>query len=137
MKGTSATSKKAPEPEVLQLAVELFDHARHGRSAELEQYVDAGIPVSLRDHSGNSLLMLAAYYGQVDTVRALAALGADIDKANDQGQTPLAGAVFKRHLEVVDALVELGADPFDGTPSAFNTAVAFGLNDLAERFTRS
>lgn len=123
-----------PSAEAIQLARDLFDHARCGRTAALTEYVDAGIPVDLRDQDGNSLLMLAAYYGHTETVRALAARGADIDRRNDRDQSPLGGAVFKKHLEVADILVELGADPYAGAPSAYQTAVAFGLDELLARF---
>jgi ankyrin repeat protein len=125
-----------PTAEVLQLAQELFDHARAGRTAELAAYVEAGIPVNLRDEAGNSLVMLAAYYGHAETVKALAAWGADVDRLNDQGQSPLAGAVFKKWFEVVDVLLSAGASPRVGTPSAINTAVAFGLDDLVTRLAQ-
>ena len=76
--------------------------------------------------------MLAAYHGHADTVRALLARGADPDRANDRGQTPLAGAVFKGEIEVVRALVSGGADPAAGGPSALDTAGMFGRDDLLE-----
>jgi ankyrin repeat protein len=130
------TSDQVSTAAVLQLAQELFDHARAGRTAALVEYVEAGIPVNLRDEAGNTLLMLAAYYGHAETVAALARLGADVDRLNDQGQSPLAGAVFKRWAAVVDVLVDAGASARAGTPSALNTALAFGLEDLAARLGR-
>ena len=59
--------------------------------------------------------MLAAYHGHPETVRALLEHGADPNKANDVGQTPLAGAVFKGENEVLAALVDGGADPNAGS----------------------
>ena len=58
-------------------------------------YVDAGVPADLTNDRGDSLVMLAAYHGHADAVRALLARGAEADRVNDRGQTPLAGAVFK------------------------------------------
>ena len=58
--------------------------------------------------------------------------GADPDRANDRGQTPLAGAVFKGEDEVVRALAAGGADPHAGTPSAVATARMFERTDLLE-----
>lgn len=69
--------------------------------------------------------MLAAYNGHASTVRMLHSKGADPNKLNDRGQSPLAGAIFKNEEEVVRALVELGADPRTGAPSAIETAKVF------------
>ena len=56
-----------------------------------------------------------------------------LDALNDRGQSPLAGAVFKAEPEVVAALLEHGADPDAGTPSARATAQIFGQEGLLER----
>ncbi len=112
------------------LANWLFDLARAGDSVRLAAYVDAGAPVDLTDADGNTLLMLAAYHDQPETVRALVARSADVDALNHRGQSPLAGAVFKQADAVVAALVEAGADPDAGTPTARATAAMFGRPDL-------
>ncbi|MCZ4580389.1 ankyrin repeat domain-containing protein [Gordonia amicalis] len=120
----------SPDPEVVELATRLFDMARSGDAATLGGYVDAGVPVNLRNQSGDSLLMLAAYHGHASAVSALLSRGADPDLANDRGQTPLAGAVFKGFDDVVRVLVDAGADPHAGTPSAADAAAMFGRDDL-------
>ena len=112
------------------LANWLFDLARAGDSVRLAAYVDAGAPVDLTDADGNTLLMLAAYHDQPETVRALVARTADVDALNHRGQSPLGGAVFKQADAVVAALVEAGADPDAGTPTARATAAMFGRPDL-------
>lgn len=75
--------------------------------------------------SGNTLLMLAAYNGHPSTVRLLHSKGADSNALNDKGQSPLAGAIFKGENDVVKTLVDLGADPRVGRPSAIETAKVF------------
>lgn len=112
--------------EHVALAHELLDLARAGESERLLAYVAAGVPADLTDASGNTLLMLAAYYGHAPLTAALADQGADVDRANDQGQTPLAGAVFKGYDDVVAVLLELGADPDRGRPTARAAAQMFG-----------
>lgn len=120
----------APGPEVVELATRLFDMARSGATDTLAGYLDAGVPADLRNQSGDSLLMLAAYHGHASTVSALLDRGADADLANDKGQTPLAGAVFRGFDDVVRALVDAGADPHVGTPAADAAAAMFGREDL-------
>jgi ankyrin repeat protein len=120
----------APDERLVELAHEMFDLARQGEGERLAAYVDAGVPVDLTDASGNTLLMLAAYHGHATTVALLAARGADADRVNDRGQSPLAGAVFKDEQDVVRTLLEAGADPDAGTPSARATAAMFGRPDL-------
>lgn len=122
-----------PEQErLVELAHQMFDLARAGDGDRLVRYVDAGVPVNLTDAAGNTLVMLAAYHGHAPVVTALAARGADVDRLNDHGQSPLAGAVFKAEPDVVRALLDAGADPDVGSPSARETAVLFGRPDLLD-----
>jgi uncharacterized protein len=129
-----AVPEPAHDPEVLQLAAKSFDLARHGDTATLAAYVDAGVPADLTNDRGDTLPMLAAYHGHADAVRALIQRGAMADRPNDRGQTPLSGAVFKGAQDVIDALLEGGADPAAGTPSAIDTARMFGKDDLLKQF---
>ena len=119
-----------PAPELVELAHQVLDLARHGDGERLLAYVDAGAPVDLTDAAGNTLLMLAAYHGHAVVVEGLAARGADVDALNDRGQSPLAGAVFKGEDAVVRVLLEAGADPDAGHPTARETAAMFGRADL-------
>ncbi|MER7645005.1 ankyrin repeat domain-containing protein [Streptomyces sp. NPDC126522] len=125
---------EAPDPEVVEFATKIFDLARQGGTETLVAYVDAGVPANLTNDRGDSLVMLAAYHGHADAVRALLTRGAEADRINDRGQTPLAGAVFKGEQEVIEVLLEAGADPAAGTPSAVDTARMFGKADLLELF---
>ena len=124
-----------PGPELVEFATRVFNLARAGDTAAVAGYVDAGVPVNLSNDSGDTLLMLAAYHGHPDTVRALLERGADPGSPNDRGQTPLAGAVFKHEPEIVRALLDAGADPAAGQPSAADTAAMFGNEDFLAWFT--
>lgn len=74
----------------------------------------------MRNHRGNSLLMLAAYNENVEAVRTLLAHGADPDRVNDKGLAPLAGAAFKGNAVVAQLLLDGGAAP-DGPPGTDRT----------------
>lgn len=117
--------------DVLEFAHRLFDAARAGETHFVTPAIDQGVSVDLADPSGNTLLMLAAYYGHAALVGELLQRGADADRANDRGQTPVAGAVFKRFDDVVRLLIAHGADLDAGTPSARAAAQMFGV-DLGE-----
>jgi uncharacterized protein len=113
------------DDKLTEIAHFVFDLARAGDDERLAAYLDGGVPVDLTDADGNTLVMLAAYNGRPGTVRLLAERGADVNRVNDRGQTPLAGAVFKADTEVVRALLGAGADPLAGTPNAIETARMF------------
>ncbi len=123
----------AADEQLIELAHQMFDLARAGDEERLAAYVDAGVPANLTDAQGNTLLMLAAYHGHATTVTRLAGLGADVDRVNDRGQSPLAGAVFKDEQDVVRALLAAGADPDTGSPTARDTAAMFGRPDLFDQ----
>ena len=113
-----------PRPAIADVAG-VFDLARNGETQQLEDYLEAGLPVNLTNHTGATLLMLAAYHGHAATVSALVKRGADVNALNDKGQSPLAGAVFKGEEEVVKILVEARADPNAGQPSAMQAGLCF------------
>lgn len=111
---------------------DIFDLARNGDAAGLIKYLDEDVAPDLTNEGGDSLVMLAAYHGHQEAVRALLERGADPNEANAKGQTPLAAAVFKGQTEIVRALVDYGADPTSGYPSALDAARMFGKEDLIE-----
>ncbi|GAA5497312.1 hypothetical protein Rhal01_03505 [Rubritalea halochordaticola] len=110
-----------------------LDAARHGDIEMLKPMLEAGMPVNLQDHKGNSLLMLASYNDQPQTVQILLYHGADPGLRNSRGQTPLAGVAFKGHLECARILINHGADPnaeqgHGQTPITF--AAMFGRQEV-------
>ena len=121
------------EQEIAEFASKLFDLARHGDTTLIE-YINQGVSVDMVNQDGQSFIMLAAYNGHPELVKALAKAGADVNLLNDRNQSPLAGAIFKKEDAVIDALLEAGANPQAGTPNAVDTATMFGREDLLGRF---
>jgi hypothetical protein len=66
---------------------------------------------------GNGFLNTACHYaaqrGQAACIEVLVGRGALVDVADKHGDSPLAWAARKGHLEAVHKLLELGADPLD------------------------
>jgi uncharacterized protein len=112
-----------------------LDFARQGKTQDLKAMLDAKMPINLCDHKGNSLLMLASYNGNLETTQLLIQMGAEVDKKNDRGQTPLAGVCFKGYLEIVKVLVKAGANIYENngmgmTPIMF--ASMFGNSEIVK-----
>jgi ankyrin repeat protein len=131
---SKGTSVDQLPPEALALASKLFDFAREGKTAELDQYITAGIPVNLTNHEGNTLLMLASYGGRLETAKMLLEKNADPNVLNERGQSPIAGCVFKGHDEIAKLLMENGADLRAGQPNAIDSARMFKREGLLEVF---
>ncbi|MFF2344551.1 ankyrin repeat domain-containing protein [Pseudarthrobacter sp. NPDC058119] len=120
------------DDDALALAHTLFQAAREGNAALLGPYLEAGVPATMTNAAGDSLLMLAAYHGHAGTVELLLQHGADANTANDRGQTPLAGAAFKGYTDVARVLLGAGADPDAGAPSARAAAQMFARTEILD-----
>ena len=81
--------------------------------------------------------MLSTYHGHAPLSRLFLSHGADPNRLNDRGQSPLAGAVFKNEVEIVDILLEAGADVNLGRPSAWEAVELFKkTNEYGEKFSK-
>ncbi len=122
------------EKRLEELSTMAFDFARKNECLHLQTMIEAGLSANLKNHKGDSLLMLAAYHNALDCAQMLLQHGAKVDEKNDRGQTPLAGVCFKGHLEMAKLLVEHGANPdanngLGMTPFTF--ALMFGRKEIA------
>ncbi|KAG0145562.1 hypothetical protein CROQUDRAFT_658480 [Cronartium quercuum f. sp. fusiforme G11] len=115
--------------DTVDFAHRMFDGARSGNLTLLDSAIEAGLPIDLTNAAGNTLLMLASYGGHPELVKYLLSKGANPNRLNDRGQSPLSGAVFKGFREVVVELVDGGADPTLGQPNAIDCAYMFGKTD--------
>jgi hypothetical protein len=90
---------------------ELVNAVKNGNYELTETLLKNGGNVNAREQdSGNSLLITAAWNGQLEMVKLLITKGADLNLSNDSGVTALIGASYKGHEKVVRELLSHGAD---------------------------
>lgn len=107
-----------------------FDLARQGRTGPLGEMIDAGVPIDILNARGDSLLIVATYAEQIDTVAELVRRGAALDTVNLNGQTAVTCAVFRRNEPLLRLLLDAGADQNSGHNTAAATADQFALTGI-------
>ena len=89
----------------------LLEASKTGDAAMMELLLQAGANPSLAHPEGQTPLLAAARSGSVPAVRLLLARGVDVNAAETYQQTTaLMWAAAENHLDVVDLLIEAGAD---------------------------
>ena len=74
--------------------------------------IDEGAQIDAENNGGGTSLYMAAAFGRKDVAKFLISQNADINKAdNIHGYTPLHTAAKHGHIEVVQLLLEKGANP--------------------------
>ena len=82
-----------------------------GELTTVKMLVEAGADVRATDTKRVTCLMLAAYYGHTDTVRYLVSLPElDLNHQGSKNDTALHSAVQRKHADVVQVLIDAGAD---------------------------
>jgi hypothetical protein len=113
---------EAPAPQPFTREQRLLEAAREGDRATVERALELGVPVESADDLGRSALLLAARdAGDLELVRFLHERGAEIDRPDADGRTPLSFAAAAGRLELVRYLAREGAavdskDDRDRTP---------------------
>ncbi|WP_058387200.1 ankyrin repeat domain-containing protein, partial [Legionella shakespearei] len=100
-------------PKMLKsIRIDFLRAATVGNTELLRQYLENGIDPSLvTDDYGNTALTLAVFYGHLDCIRELIHLKPEfIDIPGQDNATALYLAAYNGHTEVVDYLLEKGAD---------------------------
>ena len=82
-----------------------------GELTTMKMLVEAGADVRATDAGRDTCLMLAAYSGHTDTVRYLVSLPeVDLNQQGSENCTALHYAVRQKHADVVQVLIDAGAD---------------------------
>lgn len=103
----------------------MFERIAEGRTDLVMDMIAAGTPATAKDARGVSLIQWCAYHGDVTAIRflllngeRLAALGDNLD---------LNGAVFHGHTQLVQFLIESGADVNHPLPDTGETPLHAAL----------
>jgi ankyrin repeat protein len=122
-KGVVATlekwiSEQGTEKERNQMLVEkresqiiaMEEAVKAGKVVEVKEILEDGADPNAADGVGQTALINAAGYNQVGCMEALGEAGADLDKANVHGDTPLMMAMYKGHCHALSWLLRQGAN---------------------------
>lgn len=86
-------------------------HIASDNEKECELFIDAGIDVNSRDAAGTPMICIAARHNRLEMIEKLLNLGADINAVSkDRGYSAVMDAVWKSNTEIVEFLVERGAN---------------------------
>ena len=112
--GCGESQQSAPIPEVKPEPltakapnISIHDAAAKGNIEAVKQHLAAGTDVNAKD-SGWTPLIVAANNGHKEIVELLIAKGADVNAKDDDGYTPLDGAVDEGQIEIAALLRKHG-----------------------------
>lgn len=77
--------------------IDIFDAARDGDTAAIEQYYADGGDVSVTNSRGFTPFILAAYYGHTESLAVLQQEGADSCALDEKGSNAFMGVAFRGH----------------------------------------
>ena len=95
--------------DMIQREMQLLDIAGKGDSKMVQELLDKGAHVNVRDEAGRTPLTEAAWNNHVDTVRLLLDKGADPNARKIDGATPMSIATGKGYKEIAELLKKAGA----------------------------
>lgn len=114
-----------------------YTELQAGDTSSIRQMLEEGISVNAVDEKGHSLLMLAAYKGDMQTVKFLIEAGADISQQNRKpglyfGDTPLEYALRGKQKKMVDFFLSLSAGKNAKSDKMITAIYACGLQSNYE-----
>lgn len=99
----SKTELKAP-------AEDIFTATFLGNLKTVEQHINAGTDLNMKDQYGSTPLIAAVTFGKTDVAKALINAGANLNLKGGDGSTALHTSAFFCRTEIVEALINAGAD---------------------------
>lgn len=88
-----------------------LDAAREGDLKTIQSYLDSGFSPNITSKRGDSLLILATYYGHAEVTEALLKnKKTEVNLVNKMGFSALTGAAFRGRDEIIKILIKHGAE---------------------------
>ncbi len=87
-----------------------FAAAKIGNQEVINEFLEHGFAVNIRNGAGYIPLIMAAYYGHQDTVTTLLKYGADRCARDSKGNSALMAAMFKLEWAIVKQLRQVDCD---------------------------
>jgi len=103
----------------------MFERIAEGRTDLVIDMIAAGTPATAKDTRGVSLIQWCAYHGDVTAVRFLVLNGERLGTLGDN--LDLNGAVFHGHTQLVEFLIDSGADVNHPLPDTGETPLHAAL----------
>ena len=99
--------------ELIKDGVKLYDTAREGDKDKVQQLLSTGmIDVNIKvNNASMTPLIIATHHGHRDIIQLLVDNGADLNKADRGGYTPLKRAAYYGQIITAKFLIDLGAEP--------------------------
>lgn len=95
--------------------VDIFTAVELGRDDLIKKAIASGQGINDREYHWDTPLHISARKGYIDIATLLIELGADIEAMDELSTTPLMAACIVRDMEMVELLVERGADVNHGS----------------------
>ena len=87
----------------------IFDYVKENNIDKINELLESGVNVNVKDKYGNTPLYYASTYGQLQIAKLIIEYGADVN-IKCYGSTPLHQASYNRRTEVTKLLLECNAD---------------------------
>jgi len=101
----SLAEKNDQEKQWQKLTQYFFAAARLGDTAIINEFVNAGFPIDIKNRKGYTALMISSYNGRPEAVNKLLTLGANACAEDNRGNTAVMAAIFKGEFSIAKRLI--------------------------------
>ncbi len=107
---TSSCGNKQSNTSSTTPAMDLHAAAFMGNVEAIQQHIDAGSDLNVKDEYGSTPLTVAITFGKTEAAKMLIEAGADINAQTSDGSTALHAAALFCRTDVVESLLAHGID---------------------------